>query len=507
MLKSNLGDGRRFQKLALAVATAIGLSLGGQAHAAAPNVLFVVVDDLAAHMPGVKTPNLDALRAQGVSFERTYTQYPVCGQSRASFLTGMRPNSIGHQQNFERFRCTLPDVVTLPQHFKNQGYDSVRIGKLYHQNVPTGMGKPGPDDAASWSRTFNPLGKDHALAGQIVNHTPGEGLGMAMAYLKADVRDDELTDGVSVNDALSVLAENQNKDDPLFLAVGFYRPHVPEVVPARYFDLYSDKVLERIEKQLRTGQPFDDLLFAAKNSVVADMGTLPEHRREFLRAYYAAVSYMDAQLGRLVEGLKKTGAYDNTMIVFTADHGFMLGQHGLWEKTTLFEGAVNVPLVISAPQFRLQAKVVDKPVELLDVYPTVLELAGMAQNSANQGTSLVPLMQDPHAASWQKPAFSQIFGGRSVRTERYRYTEWGNAFGLGLLGVELYDYSLPDPESKNLVRDPAYRDVVASLHRQIEQVTPLQNGEVRETPFIQRPQGPAIPRGPRPAVKADPCQG
>lgn len=266
--------------------------------------------------------------------------------------------------------------------------------------------------------------------------------------------DEDQTDGKVANAAIEMLRANRN--GPFFIAVGFYRPHVPQVAPKKYFDLYP---LDKIRLADETPASLARVLPASKAWTPDDFGMDSDQKRRMIRAYYASTSFMDAQVGRVLAALKTLGLEDNTIVVFTSDHGYLLGEHGQWMKKTLWEQANRVPLIIRTPKMR-GGKRSEKLVELVDLYPTLIDLAGLPHYSRNEGSSLVPLLKRPADRNWNKPAYSQVEGGRSVRTERWRYTEWQG----GQKGRELYDHRNDPGEKRNLADDPRHAGTVARLH-------------------------------------------
>jgi len=432
------------------------------------NVLFIIADDqnadLGAYGAPVSTPNIDRLAKDGTRFEHAYVQFPLCGPSRASFLSGLRPTTIGSTEIYDLFRCALPNAITMPQYFKQNGYQSVRIGKIFHQGVPNDIGQAGDDDPASWTETFNPRGADKDLEGDVINMTPGLGLGRANAWLAPDRPDSEMTDGKVADLAIGQLREKKNT--PFFLAVGFYRPHVPEITPAKYFKGYPAAKMKLANE---TAGTLAEVPVANTSSNDLNMGMTPEQQRQMIAAYRASTSFVDAQIGRILAELKAQGLDKNTIVVVTGDHGFLLGEHGQWQKNLLWEKATHVPLVIRAPGSRA-GQVVHSNVEMIDLYPTLVQMAGLPAKVGLDGRSLQPLIANP-ARAWDYPAYSQILGGRSIRTARYRYTEWQN----GKAGRQLYDYKADPLEHRNLADDPRYAKVVAELKAKLPagEVEPL----------------------------------
>lgn len=457
--------------------------------ASRPNVLFIVSDDLNCALncyghPQVKSPNIDRLAARGVRFERAYCQFPLCNPSRASFLTGLRPDQTGVINNAVRFREKVPDVVTLPQLFQKAGYFVARVGKLYHYGVPTQIGTDGLDDPPSWQQVVNPRGRDKDDEPKIFSLTPGQ-FGGTPSWLSADGTDEEQTDGIGAAAAIKLLEEH--KDKPFFLAVGFYRPHTPYVAPHKYFDMYP-----RDKLAIVTTPPGDrdDIPPPALTSTRRDMDE--RLQREATQAYFASTTFMDAQLGKVLDALERLKLADNTIVVFISDHGYHLGEHGmLWQKQSLFEESARVPLIVAAPGMKAVGKSSPRIAELIDLYPTLAELCGLTPPEDLPGRSLAPLLADPQQA-WDKPALTQVFrggqagkgkgkgkkgkdkakrgggfAGYSLRTERWRYTEWDE----GRQGAELYDHENDPQEYTNLAKDPQHAETVKELSAKLRALT------------------------------------
>jgi uncharacterized sulfatase len=367
------------------------------------------------------------------------------------------------------FRQHLPDVVTLPQLFKNNGYHVARVGKIFHFGNPGDIGTNGLDDRASWSERINPVGIDKTdLEPELVNYTPkNNGLGSAMAYL-ADTKglDTEHTDGKVAEETIKLLRENRNK--PFFIAAGFYRPHTPWIAPKKYFDYYdSNKInLPVISQETKKQYP---VMALASNAKWPYLGLSAEEARECKRSYYASITFLDAQIGKLIDALKNEGLDKNTIVVFWSDHGYLLGEHGLWMKQSLFEESARVPLIISIPGNKNKGKFCNTPVELIDIFPTLADLTGLTPPENLDGVSLTPLLKKPNK-KWDRPAYSQInrgdVPGHSVRTDKWRYTEW--AFGKE--GKELYDHSVDPKELKNLAYEPQYESIVKKMKQYLEKV-------------------------------------
>ena len=423
------------------------------------NVLFIAADDLnndlGCYGHGlVKTPNLDRLAARGVRFDRAYNQFPLCSPSRTSLLTGLRPDTTQVYDLQKHFRSTLPNVVTLPQLFMRNGYFAARVGKIYHYGNPGQIGTDGLDDPQSWNQVVNPKGVDKDEEKLLTNFTPKRGLGSSLSYYASPASDEEHTDGKVALETIKLLEAQQGR--PFFIAAGFYRPHCPYIAPQKYFDLYP---LEKIPAPVVTQDELSRLLPASLYVKETHWGVNEQAQRESIRAYYAAISFLDANVGRLLEALDRLKLTENTIVVFWSDHGYLLGQHGQWHKMTLFEGVARNPLLVAGPGVtRNQAS--PRTVEFVDIYPTLAELcqlSGAPQNLA--GRSLAPLLKNPRA-SWAKPALTQVrrgsgdktFMGYTIRNERWRYTEWDE----GQQGVELYDEIRDPKELHNLAGQAKY---------------------------------------------------
>ena len=443
------------------------------------NVLFIAVDDMNNDLGCygsslVKSPNIDRLAGRGVKFDRAYCQYPLCSPSRSSLMTGLRPDTTRVFDLQYHFRQDLSEVVTLPQMFSKAGYYVARVGKIYHYGNPGDIWTNGLDDKASWQERFNPAGRDHtALELDVMNYTPGRGLGSAMAFL-ADKKgtDEQHTDGKVAAQTIQLL--EKHKDQPFFIAAGFYKPHCPWITPSQYFDLYSmDQI--KLPPIGPTTQAEYPALALASTQPWPYFGVTPEQARECKRAYYAAISFVDAQIGKLIDAVDRLGLADNTVIVFWSDHGYHLGEHGLWFKQSCFEEASRVPLIFCVPG-GLKARESKRLVELLDLYPTLAELTGLTPPGNLEGRSLRPLLNDPEG-KWDYPAYTQVARGpgHSVRTDRWRYTEWA----LGNRGEELYDHEADPQEMHNLAKDAKYADVVGQMKGLLKQVhpKPVQGGK------------------------------
>ena len=456
-----------------------------------PNVLFLAVDDLACTLGCygdllAKTPNLDRLAAGGVRFDRAYNQLPLCNPTRASLMTGLRPDQIKVYDLDRHFRDEIPDVVTLPQAFQKAGYFAARVGKIYHYNVPASIGTDGFDDPPSWNLTVNPKGRDKTEEALVINAEPHRKISAALSWLAADGADEEQTDGMIATEAIRIL--QQQRSQPLFLAVGFFRPHTPYVAPKRYFELYP---IDQIRLPYAPPGDRDDIPLPAfaHNCPVPNYNLSEDKLLAATQAYYACVSFVDAQVGRLLDALDRSGQAENTIVVLWSDHGYHLGEHeGIWQKRTLFEQAARAPLIIRAPGTQGRGQACRRVVEFLDLYPTLTAQAGIAAPEGLAGRDLSPLLNDP-LADWDGVAVTQILRpaddrldepvmGCSIRTDRWRLTEWAD----GSQGIELYDHHADPLEFENLAvnPDPAVVEVIKELRAELRKRS---SGQVPTTPF------------------------
>ncbi|MFM8273489.1 MAG: sulfatase [Gemmata sp.] len=469
---------------------ALALWAGPSLAADKMNVLFIASDDLTNNALGcygsrvARSPNIDKFAAKGVRFDRAYCQFPLCNPSRASFLTGLRPDTLKVYENATQFRKTVPDAQSLGQTFQKGGYNVLRVGKLYHYGVPAQIGTDGLDDKPSWQKTINPRGRDkddeeRDLIFSLSPNAKGSArYGGTLSWLAAEGADAEQTDG-QIADAVITQLE-ANKGTPFFIACGFFRPHTPYVAPKRYFEMFPP---EKFELPKVPANHWAEHPAPAFGSAKKEQEKLTDElRRKALQAYHASTAFMDAQVGRVLDALERLKLADKTIVVFISDHGYHLGEHGLWQKMSLFENSARVPLVIYDPRAKGNGRACARTVELVDLHPTLADLAGLpapdgkdAKVPALDGKSLKALLDDP-SARWEKPALTQVsrgtptatgevvgkspwFLGYSVRTERYRYTEWDG----GKKGAQLYDYETDPGELKNLAEDPGHAAVVKQL--------------------------------------------
>jgi iduronate 2-sulfatase len=451
-----------------------------------PNVLFIAVDDLRAELgcydaPHIISPNLDALAERGVLFERAYCALPVCGPSRVSVLTGLRPDTIGIHDLYTHHRDRIPDIVTLPQLFKNNGYIAQGIGKIFHNShQPDWRG-----DEASWSVPAQISYGGHDSDKPVVKGAVPPNLSDVPRTEMRDVPDDAYFEGRVAN--LAIEALDQLKGEPFFLAVGFWKPHLPFNAPKRYWDMYDTSTLPPVQMPDRPeGAP--EMAFHPSVELMREFqGDLtPEQVTTLRHGYYAATTYMDSQLGRVIDHLDELGLADNTIIVVWSDHGYHLGEHGMWTKLSAFEADLRVPFIIADPRTTTAGSRAAGPVELLDIYPTLADLCGLPPPHKLDGVSLRPMLNDPtvHARSF---AYSQSTHpkrvmpkgtvvqamGYTMRSLQYRYTEWRSTSTGEVLHRELYDYSGGWFEERNIAHDPQNAALVASMSESMKEAFPL----------------------------------
>jgi iduronate 2-sulfatase len=399
------------------------------------NVLFIIADDLNCALgaygdPLAITPNIDKLAKKGVVFGNTHVQYPLCGPSRVSLMTGLYPDQTKSKKLRLYVRQTIPDVVTIGQKFRKENYHSVRVGKIYHYHNPRDIGTAGHDDSYTWDQTVNPYGRDK------IEEYKLKGLkskldGGTLSWLQADGNDEEQTDGIGATETIGFLDEFSKSGENFFLAFGLYRPHVPFVAPKKYFDLYDIndfKVPQSTDDYLNTiPKPAAISVRRKKEQVDID----PNLAKEIKHAYYATTSFVDAQIGRVLDKLKETGLDKNTIVVFTSDHGYHLGEHGHWQKQTLFEDGTRVPLIIAGPGIKNNKEIINNPVELVDLYPTIMDLVQMQTPKFVSGKSIVPLLENSEnivrenaLTELQVNTRNGIAQGYSIKTKRYRLSQW-----------------------------------------------------------------------------------
>lgn len=463
-------------------------AISGQSGKARLNVLFIAVDDLRPELgcyghPVVKSPNIDRLASRGLLFNRAYCQQAVCNPSRASLMTGLRPETLNVLDLPTHFRDQKPNAVTIAQHFKQNGYHTQAFGKIFH----TAHGNR--DDALSWSvKSLTPqainsnLTREKPTTQQKEETTKKDPLRIGNSskppYAAPDVADNQLQDGMIAERAIETL--RQVKDKPFFLAVGFLKPHLPFIAPKKYWDLYSP---DQIKLPANRFHPKNAPTYASNNSgelrTYSDMPkTGPvsdEVARKLIHGYYASVSYMDAQVGKVLAELDKLGLRDKTIVILWGDHGWQLGEHDTWAKHTAWETATRAPLIISVPRQKTVGQKSNSLVEFVDIFPSLAELCGLPMLEELEGISFVPLLKEPQR-EWKKAAFSlwpkkiPNVGdgmGRAIRTDRYRLVEWSVPQKTDFREYELYDHQADPQENESIANKPENKKLVEELTKQL----------------------------------------
>ncbi len=472
-----------------------------------PNVLFIAVDDLRPELgcyglEFIRSPNIDRVARSGMVFDRAYCQQAVCSPSRSSVMTGVRPDTTRVWDLVAHFREALPEVVTLGQHFKNHGYFVRGMGKIYHGKL---------DDPPTWSVPWEtPKAVKYALEENVrldqrqYQVEPDEDLAADVggsglrdsatrrkvrkasaknirgpAFECADVPDDTYQDGKVADLAIEALRELRGKADPFFLAVGFIKPHLPFVAPKRYWDLYAPEDIQLASNPFRPKDAPDYAILPGgelRNYDGIPSGSIPDAlARQLKHGYYAAVSYMDAQLGRVVDELDRLGLRENTIIIIWGDHGWKLGEHDAWCKHSNSENDTNAPLIVSAPGMKAVGQHTQALVEFVDIYPTLSELAGLPLPGHLEGLSFRPLLDDPNQP-WKAAAFSQYprsnqggLMGYSMRTDRYRLTIWVDRTQRDKVhATELYDHQVDPQEDWNIAGLPGNDELVRELQATLQ---------------------------------------
>ncbi len=433
-----------------------------------PNVLFIIVDDLRPQLNcyGDKraiSPNIDKIASQGVVFSRAYCQVPVCGASRASLFTGIRPARDRFKTYYTRAETDAPNAITLPEHFRKNGYHTLANGKVFHHN---------DDSVQSWSEPhYQPEGnwRDYQLETNIeLNKTHEAG----PPYECIDAGDSVYKDGKMIDKSISDLKRLSKMDNPFFLAAGVVKPHLPFNAPKKYWDMHPLETIDLADNPFRPkGAPnaafhnWDELrgyYGIPKEGPLSD-----DMARKLIQGYYACTTYADAQIGRLLDSLEALGLRNNTAIVLLGDHGWNLGEHTLWAKHCNFNTSLQAPLIISAPGLA-KNKTSDSLAEFIDVYPTLCDLAHLDKPAQLQGKSLLPTLKDPDVEI-KDAVFSRYFDGESVRTDRYLYTEWINDGGKRRARM-LYDHKTDPHENINISENPEHADLVEELSKKLERV-------------------------------------
>ena len=449
-----------------------------------PNVLFIAVDDLRPELScygaeHIISPNIDRLAREGLLFERTYCQQAVCAPSRISIMTGMRPDTTKVYDLETPLRKAMPDVLSLPQHFKNNGYETLSIGKIYHHSSDDRIGWTQPPYRSNTVYKDRWQGRgyvsDKAISQMRAYNKQNPGTtGRGPAFDAADVADNMYPDGANTDYALKKLGEL--KDKPFFMAMGLYKPHLPFNAPKKYWNMYKRDQIKLAENP-----------FIPKNApdyATTSWGELRNYcgipkkgpcsddlARELMHGYYACVTYIDAQVGRLLDELDRLKIRRKTVVILWGDHGWKLGEHAGWCKHTNFELDTHVPMILSVPGMKTAGKRTWALTEYVDIYPTLCQACGLEIPDDREGLSVMPLLADPEC-SWKTAAFSQYPRGKvmgySMRTRRFRYTEWQDRKTARVLARELYDHREDPDENVNAADESRYSNEVVRLSRMLK---------------------------------------
>ena len=465
----------------------IGITVHSQAAVKRPNVLFIICDDLNNHIgpsnySPIQTPSLEKLATESMSFRRAYCQYPVCGPSRASLLSGLYPESTQILDNKSDIRDTLPERLSLPQEFKENGYWTASVGKVFH-SPKTQAGKPawhqqlrfendelpritkarkefesryGPiTQRSNRKRWKSELSK---LSTQTRGQTPP-------GYGPTDLKDHQHKDGKNARQVMKWIAEKPFNDKPFFIVCGIQKPHVPFLAPQKYFNLYPKEQLPSETTPMDDWRDIPSLALVKRYTAFGFQAESSDDalRRDYMQAYHACISFVDAQIGLVLEQLRNSDYWDETIVVVTSDHGYHLGEHFLWGKVSLFEECARTPLIVRVPGITPPASISESLVEHVDLYPTLLELCGLQARQLLQGTSFTPILSNPDHDG-KESAYTVVSRGkklgRSIRTKRWRYAEWDSPEI-----AELYDLENDPKEYHNLINSAETRSVKARLHQ------------------------------------------
>ena len=464
-------------------------AVSGEAARSRPNVLFVVCDDLNTHVstsgyPHITTPAFRQLADEGMTFSRAYCQYPVCGPSRASFLSGLYPESTGVLDNTSDIRRTRPGTVSLPQRFKESGYWTGAVGKVFH-NTNADPGDVAWDEVLRFENDEMPLvtpirkafeaehgsvekGRARRLWRQKYPTIAKQTRGQQPGYGPSGLTDEQHKDGKNARQVAAWLKNGAHGDKPFFMACGIQKPHVPFLAPDKYFEMYPREslVFEPASIEFWNQAPRLAMVkryegfgfeFGVENDAL---------RREYMQAYHSCVSFIDAQIGLIFDALRESGRWEDTIVVLTSDHGYQLGEHFMWGKVTLFEVCDRVPLIVRVPGLTTPGSRSDGLVELVDLYPTLAQLCQVTAPSDLQGVSLVSRLEDASVPG-KEVAYTVVYRGdqlgKAVRTERWRYTSWP-------VGEELYDLRTDPGEQRNLVTSTEHAETVADLRSHLKHI-------------------------------------
>jgi arylsulfatase A-like enzyme len=468
-----------------------------------PNILFISVDDLRPQLGCygdklIQSPNIDRIAARGIVFNKAYTQQAVCSPSRTAIMTGLRPDVTKVWDLDTHFRPAQPDCITLPQHFKANGYQCEALSKIYHKGHEDGrswtaphwypFGRSVDTDLVDWTKQIvtkhdvNVLEYSSTEANDTSVKKKDKEAKAGPSFEISSKDDSELPDGATADEAVKRLATLKAKGQPFFLAVGFLKPHLPFVAPKKYWDLYDPNSipLPAIDHLPKGAPPY----VGHTNGEIHNYPGVPkgdpiqaDFAKNLRHGYYACISYMDAQVGKVLDALEKEGLADNTIIVLWGDHGWQLGDHGLWHKHTNFELATRAPLLISVPGSKTAGQKCHATVEFVDVYPTLAELCGLPNPTGLSGRSLKTFINNPSASS-TKVAISQYpkkapegqVMGYSIRNDRYRATFYRLRNGSQVVGTELYDEQNDPNETVSLANKPEHKELLETLAKHLPPV-------------------------------------
>ena len=448
-------------------------SLSPAAGAPRPNILLIISDDLRDTVgcygnTAVKTPNIDRLAARGVVFQRAYAQYPVCNPSRTSFMTGLRCEQTRVVENTVMFRSRLPDLITMPQLLRQHGWYAASYGKIYHVGEAAGEVRAGwMDVGKSWdeAQMFQPT--PAGRKGDVRNLTGGKLQWCAVGAMEG--ADDDQPDGQNARHAVAAIEKQTAAGKPWFVGAGFHRPHDPFLVPKKYFNLYPPGSLKLYHDPADI-TPVPPLSMPGGGFKAAFDAFSDQDRLDFQRAYYAGVSFMDAQVGRLLDTLDRLKLWETTVVIFAGDNGYHHNERNWWNKNTLFERSCRVPLIVAAPGAKA-GQICRSLVELVDFYPTVADYCDVKAPHDLAGQSLRPLLEDPMRPG-KEATFTLVTRGpgkygQTVRTDRWRYTRWSDG------AVELYDEANDLEETRNLAADPRHAEAIQDLQKLLNQIGPF----------------------------------
>ncbi|HCO96948.1 MAG TPA: iduronate-2-sulfatase [Phycisphaerales bacterium] len=423
------------------------------------NVLFIIVEDFKNIMgcygnPLVQTPNIDRLAQMGLKFDRAYCQYPVCNPSRSSFMTGLRVDTVGIYENVTPWTRNIGHVVTMPRLFKDNGYHTIRMNKVFHG---TGL----HDDPGAWSEMYDMGTNKLGHTGQTRNLT--NGVVPWCSWLAANGTDEDQQDGVITSKAIELL--KQKREKTFFMALGLAKPHDPFNAPKKYFDMYN---LDELMPPVMPDNRYPEQKYTIQSGWKAsfDKFTLQD-KREYLRAYYACTSFVDAQIGKVLKAMDDENLWKDTIVLFIGDHGYNLGEHEWWNKNVLFEDSCRVPMIAVIDGQTKAGTTCGQLVELIDIFQTFADLCGLNTPKGLEGLSFRPLLSNPYQ-KWKKGAYTQVrrgreLDGKSVRTKRFRYIEWRQKGKV--IARELYDHASDAGEYRNLAKKKEFAGTCKELNK------------------------------------------